>query len=324
LAILLNQKEAASAVSMAEAVSVLEEAFRVQARGEFALPPRITAPASKGWLRMMPAILSGMGVMGFKAMNLCPGIGVRYVVFLYRIQDGALLAMMDAEAITTQRTGAVSAVATKWMARPEASTVGVLGSGAEAKAQLVAMAAVRPVRAAKVFSPNAEHRQRFAKEMSVALGIDIQAVESARDAVRDAELIVLAVKATQPVFFSDWLEPGVHVNAIGSVRPEQREIDAASFRQSALVVVDSRDESLESGDGLAVKADGIEESSLHELWEIVDGRLAGRNDRKSITLFKSVGTALQDLALAKRIYEVATAEGIGLDLGEFPYPRSAV
>ena len=160
MAILLTYEEVSSAVTMAEAVAALEEGFRVQARGEVSLPPRLTTPASKGWIRMMPAAASGMGVMGFKAMNLVPRVGVRYVVFLYRVLDGALLAIIDAAPITTQRTGAVSAVATKWMARPDASTVGVLGSSAEAKAQLLAMATVRPVRSAKVFSPNPEHRRR--------------------------------------------------------------------------------------------------------------------------------------------------------------------
>ncbi len=322
MAILLNHEEVGGAVTMAEAVAAAEEGFRVQARGEFSLPPRLTAPAPKGWLRMMPAILSGMEVMGFKAMNLSPGVGVRYVVFLYRIRDGELLAIMDAEPLTTQRTGAVSAVATKWMARLNASTVGVIGSGAEARAQLYAMAAVRQIRSARVFSPNSEHRNRFAQEMSKTLGIDVSAVESARDAVRETDLVVLAVKATTPVFFGDWLEPGMHVNAIGSVRPEQREIDSATFRRSDLVVVDYRDETMECGDGLAAKADGVDGGRFHELSEIVDGKASGRTDSRAITLFKSVGTALQDLALAKKIYEAAVSKGLGRNLGVFPHARA--
>ncbi len=321
MAILLTHDEVASAVTMTEAVGILEEGFRVQARGEVSLPTRLTTPAGRGWLRMMPAVASGMGVMGFKAMNLVPKIGVRYVVFLYRIQDGALLAIMDAESITTQRTGAVSAVATKWMAREDASTVGVLGSSAEAKAQLVAMAAVRPVRAAKVFSPNPEHRERFVNEMSRALGIDVRPVESAREAVRGTDLVVLAVKATAPVFSGEWIEPGMHVNAIGSVRPEQREIDPETFRRSDPVVVDSREETMESGDGLAAKADGLDGSGFRELWELVEGVVSGRTHTGSITLFKSVGTALQDLSLAKKIYEVALSKGLGRDLGDFPHVK---
>lgn len=322
MAILLNHEEVGGAVTMAEAVAAAEEGFRVQARGEFSLPPRLTAPAPKGWLRMMPAILSGMGVMGFKAMNLSPGVGVRYVVFLYRIRDGELLAIMDAEPLTTQRTGAVSAVATKWMARLNASTVGVIGSGAEARAQLYAMAAVRQIRSARVFSPNAEHRKRFAQEMSKTLGIDVSAVESPREAIRETDLVVLAVKATTPVFSGDWLEPGMHVNAIGSVRPEQREIDSATFRRSDLVVVDYRDETMECGDGLAAKADGVDGGRFHELSEVVDGKASGRTDSRAITLFKSVGTALQDLALAKKIYEASVSKGLGRNLGVFPHARA--
>jgi ornithine cyclodeaminase/alanine dehydrogenase len=322
MSILLNHGEVAGAVTMAEAVAAAEEGFRVQARGEFSLPPRLTAPAPKGWLRMMPAILSGMGVMGFKAMNLSPGVGVRYVVFLYRIGDGELLAIMDAEPLTTQRTGAVSAVATKWMARADASTVGVIGSGAEAKAQLRAMAAVRQIRAARAFSPNREHRTKFAVEMSQVLGIDVSAVDSARDAVRETDLVVLAVKATTPVFFADWLEPGMHVNAIGSVRPEQREIDTATFRKSALVVVDYRHEAMECGDGVAAKADGLDGAGFHELTEVVTGKVSGRADARAVTLFKSVGNALQDLALAKTIYEAAVAKGMGRDLGAFPHVKA--
>jgi len=321
MAILLNHDEVASAVTMAEAVDAVEEGFRVQARGDVAVPPRLTTPAGTGWIRMMPAVLNGMGVMGFKAMNLVPKLGVRYVVFLYRIADGALLAIMDAASITTQRTGAVSAVATKWMARQDASTVGVLGSSVEAKAQLAAMVAVRPVRSAQVFSPNSEHRKGFADEMSRELGIDVSAVDSEREAVQGVDLAVLAVKATAPVFLGDWLEPGMHVNAIGSVRPEQREIDPQTFRRSHLVVVDSRDETMESGDGLAAKADGLHGAGVHELWEVVEGRVSGRKDTNAITLFKSVGTALQDLALARKIYEVALAKGLGRDLGDFPHVK---
>lgn len=323
MAILLYREEVGAAVTMAEAVAAVEEGFRLQARGEFSLPPRLTAPAPKGWLRMMPAILSGMEVMGFKAMNLSPGVGVRYVVFLYRIRDGELLAIMDAEPLTTQRTGAVSAVATKWMARLNASTVGVIGSGAEARAQLHAMAAVRQIRSARVFSPNPERRKRFAQEMSKTLGIDVSAVESPREAIRETDLVVLAVKATTPVFFGDWLEPGMHVNAIGSVRPEQREIDSATFRRSDLVVVDYRDETMECGDGLAAKADGVDGGRFHELSEVVDGKASGRTDSRAITLFKSVGTALQDLALAKKIYEAAVSKGLGRDLGVFPHARAS-
>ncbi len=321
MAILLDHDEVASAVTMVEAVEAVEEGFRVQARGEVSLPPRITTPAGTGWIRMMPAVLSGMGVMGFKAMNLVPKLGVRYVVFLYRIADGALLAIMDAASITTQRTGAVSAVATKWMARQDASTVGVLGSGVEAKAQLVAMTAVRPVRSARIFSPNSEHRKRFAEEMSRELGIAVAPVESEREAVRETDLVVLAVKATSPAFLGEWLEPGMHVNAIGSVRPEQREVDLETFRRSDLVVVDSRDEAMEAGDGRAAKVDGLDGSEFHELWELVGGRVKGRKDARSITLFKSVGTALQDLVLARKIYEVALAKGLGRDLGDFPYVK---
>jgi ornithine cyclodeaminase/alanine dehydrogenase len=246
-------------------------------------------------------------------------VGVRYVVFLSRISDGALLALMDAETITTQRTGAVSGVATKLMARPEASTVGVLGSGAEARAQLVAMTSVRPIRSAKVFSPNADHRKRFADEMSRDLGISVASVDSPREAVRGTEVVVLAVKAKAPVFLGEWLEPGMHLNAIGSVRAEQREIDPETFRRSDPVVVDSRDETMESGDGLAAKADGLGGESFSELWELFNGTAAGRKGPESITLFKSVGTALQDLALAKKIYEIAVTKNLGRDLGDFPH-----
>jgi len=318
MAILLNHEEVASAVTMAEAVEVLEEGFRVQARREFSLPARLTTPAGKGWLRMMPAVLSGMGVMGFKAMNLCAGIGARYVVFLYRIIDGELLAIMDAEPITTQRTGAVSAVAAKWLAREDASTVGVLGSRTEAKAQLEAMAAVRPLRSAKVYSPNPDHRRKFAEEMSRALQITITPVNTEHEAIRGADLAVLAVKSTKAVFSGEWLEPGMHVNAIGSVRAEHFEIDPLTFRRSDLVVVDSREEVMESGDGRAAKADGLDGSGFRELWELVNGSAAGRKDQRSITVFKSVGTALQDIALAKKIYEVAIAKGLGRDIGDFP------
>jgi alanine dehydrogenase len=323
MAILLTREEVASAVSMAEAIPVLEQGFRAEARGEVSLPPRLTTRVGKGWLRLMPGVLSSMGFMGFKAMNLCPGIGVRYVLLLYTLVDGALQAIMDAEGITTQRTAAVSAVATKRLARSDACKVGAVGSGAEARAQLEAIATVRSIESVKVFSPNPDHRERFADEMSRLLAVRVQAVASARDAVRGTDLVLLAVKATEPAFCADWLESGMHVNSIGSVRPEQREIDSQTFVRSDLVVFDSRAEVMTSGDGVAAQSDGFDGSKCHELWELVGGTRPGRIEKDAITLFKSVGSALQDLVLAKKIYEVARERDLGRRLGDFPHLKPA-
>jgi len=290
------------------------------------VPQRITidSTAGFGWLRVMPAILNGLGVMGYKAMHSTPRVGVRYLVALYDLRSGALLAQMDADWLTQLRTSATAGLGTDLLARAEVQRVGILGSGEQARALLRAMAAVRPFRRVMVFSPTPANRETFARDMSEALDLEVVAVDSAEAAIEGADLVGSAIRpGPRPALSAEWLSPGVHVNAISSVRPEARELDEAVWRKADVVAVDERDHVFDSGDGRAALASGsIRADDTVELWELVSGKRPGRERPDQITLLKTVGFALLDLVLADAIYKKAKERGLGEDLGEFPHARA--
>jgi len=321
MALFLTHEDVSASVNMLDAMDAMEGAFREQAEGKVIQPHRLNLKAGKGWLRVGPAVLEGSGYMGFKAMNLAPGHGVRYQVHLYRIADGELLAIMDALHLTTLRTGATSAVATRRLAGKEPTTIGVIGSGIEARAQLEAMHALGLARSARVYSPTQANREKFAADYSRSLGIEVVAVGNAKEAVRGCGLVVAAVKSTETALLGEWLEPGTHVNSVGTARPEQREIDAATFQRSAVIVVDTREGVFgEAGDAIAAK-DVVSPEQVYELAELVVGRAPARSDEKQITLFKSVGSAHQDVAIAARIFERAREKNLGTEIDGFPITK---
>ncbi len=321
MALLLSHDDVHAAVTMADAVAAMEDAFREQGEGLVTQPQRVNTKAGKGWIRIGPAVMEGSGWMGFKAMNLCPGQGVRYMVMLYTVADGVLRAVMDAQHLTTLRTGGTSAVATRRLAPAEPTTIGVLGSGVEARAQLEAMHALGIARAARVWSPTPANRERFAAGLGARLGIPIRAEADARSAVRGCGIVVAAVRSPDTVLEAEWLEPGAHVNSVGTARPDQREIAPEVFARAAVTVVDTREGVFgEAGDAIAAR-DVIAPEQVHELADLVVGRAPGRGDAAELTLFKSVGTAVQDLGIAARIYEQARARGLGTEIGDFPFAK---
>jgi ornithine cyclodeaminase/alanine dehydrogenase len=323
MTLLLTHEDVRSLVGMADAIEAMESAFLEEGEGHTLLPPRINVKAGAGWLRIGPVSLERSGWMGFKAMNLAPGRGVRYQVHLYRIETGELLAIMDAQHLTTLRTGATSAVATRRLAPVRKLQMALLGSGAEARAQLEAMSVAGFVSTVRIFSPTPANRERLAAEFRDRHGLDARDVASAEDAVNGAELIVAAVKSSEPVLFGRWLEPGVTVVSVGTARRDQREIDVETFRRSARIVVDTREGVFgEAGDAVAAK-DAIAGKPVNELAEVVAGKACGRASADEITLFKSVGTGIQDIALATVIYERAMQRGVGTPLPEFPYLKKS-
>jgi alanine dehydrogenase len=323
MALLLKHADVLASVSMAEAIDAMEQAFKEEGEGSAFLPQRINMKAGGGWLRVGPVALEKSGWMGFKAMNLAAGHGLRYQVHLYRIESGELLCIMDAQHLTTLRTGATSAVATRRLARKGAAVVALLGSGVEARAQLEAMHAAGFVRSARVFSPTEANRIKLASDFRRDLGMDIVPASSAEEAVAGAEMVLAAVKAKTPVLSGAWLRPGMHVNSVGTARRDQREIDQETFRRSARIVVDTRTGVFEeAGDAVAAR-DVVEPGRVRELCELVCGKAQGRTSDDQITLFKSVGTGIQDIALASVIYQRAKQNGRGIDIGEFPYLKGS-
>lgn len=319
MTILLTHDDVRATVDMKDAIAAMEAGFREEGEGGVLLPARINMKAGKGWLRVGPVALEQSGWAGFKAMNLSPGHGVRYQVHLYKIATGELLAIMDAQHLTTLRTGACSAVASRRLARPGPCSIALLGSSVEARAQLDAMQEAGYVKSARIFSPTAANRKKLVEDYRRRFDMNIVDVGSAEEAIAGADIVLAAVKSSETVVYGRWLKPGAHVNSVGTARRDQREIDPETFTRSARIIVDTKEGVLgEAGDAVVAK-DVLDAKEIHELSELVCGKTPGRTADDQITLFKSVGTGIQDIALAAVIYQKARERGVGKDIGAFPY-----
>ena len=323
MVLLLKHEDVLQSVSMDDAIVAMESGFKEEGEGGALLPQRINVKAGAGWFRVGPVVLQNSGWVGFKAMNLAPGHGLRYQVHLYKIETGELLSIMDAQFLTTLRTGATSAVATRRLKKTKPCVVALLGSGAEAYAQLDAMRAAGFVKSARVFSPTEANRQRLAKSFRRLHGMDIVDVPSAEAAVDGAEIVLAAVKSSNTVLLGRWLKPGMHINSVGTARRDQREIDIETFTRSDVIVVDTKEGVFnEAGDAFAAR-NSIQADNVSELSSVVVGAAGGRTRDDQITLFKSVGTGIQDIALAAVIYRQAKERKIGTNIGDFPYLKES-
>ena len=318
---------------MAECIASQEHAFREHGLGTAQTPHRLglKVPGQGGLYIAMPAYLGQMpladenqvGAMAVKVLTFYPGNpaegrpAIVATVLLHDPNSGALLAIMDGASITGLRTAAGSAVATKYLARADAATVGILGSGVQAETHLIAMREVRPIRTAWVYSRDRDRRTEFAERMAARLGIEVTPVSSVRAAVEGADIVVTATTARAPIVDGDWFAAGVHINCVGSGIPDRRELDD-KIVQRAKIVVDTHASAMEeAGDLLIPMANGlITQAAIHaDLGEIVTGQKAGRADEQEITIFKSVGVALQDVAAAAWAYRRARELGIGQNFG---------
>jgi len=318
--LLLDATDMEELLDVERAIDALRRALGEQALGQVQMPPRQTTDAQDGqnWLRISTVFLNGSGYMGFKAMNRAAGLGMRYLVGLYRVQTGELLSLMDANLLTTRRTAATSALGTHLLAPVGERSVGIVGTGVQARAFLAAYASLRELDRVFVFSPRPESRESFAGTARDELGLTVETMGSAEDVARACPVTVLAMRAPrEPVYRADWLRPGVHVTGLSSVRPEAREIDDGVWAGSDVVVLDDRGTVFQSGDGRSAAAAGISADSLPELWELVAGKV-GRTSPDQVTLFKSSGNAMQDIAVATGVYELACERSRGRDQGAFP------
>jgi len=322
MALLLTRSDVESLLTMPDAMAAVEEAFRQLALGTVDMPQRpvIRVPEHHGSVLFMPALIGGMGALGMKVVSVYPDNPTQYhlptvmgVILLNDAATGQIVAIMDGGYITAMRTGAVSGVATKYMARPEAKAATVFGGGVQARTQLMAMHAARPLERAYIVDIVPEQRDRFAADMSQQLGIPVEAVADARTAVEAADIIAAATSAANPIFDGSWVRPGTHINGIGSHAPAMRELDTAIVQRSRLIV-DLRAAALaEAGDLMipiqegAITADHIQ----GDLGEVITGRVPGRTAAEEITLFKSEGLAIQDVAVAARVFALAREQGIG-------------
>jgi ornithine cyclodeaminase/alanine dehydrogenase-like protein (mu-crystallin family) len=240
----------------------------------------------------------------------------RFLVLLFDAASGGLLSLMQADHLGRIRTGAASGVATKYLARPDASRVGLIGTGRQARTQLQAIARVRKLSGVKAFGRDRDRLQNFCREMSDDLGVNVEPASSSAEATRFGEIVTTATSAQQPVVFGENLQPGVHVNAIGANAANRRELDDEAVRRASLIAVDFLEQSRkESGDliqGLANLGRGWE--NIIELHSVVTGKHSGRSSEDQITLFKSHGIALWDVAVAGFVYQQAVQQGRGKEL----------
>lgn len=310
-------------------MSAARAALALERDGSVVAPPRIDVDLPTGFLRVMPAAIGE--VMGVKVMTLVRGVGNRYLILLYDQRSGELLATLDADEVTRLRTAATTAVAGERLVPERPTRLGMLGSGFEADGHLRVLARLWPLEQVVVFSPSAERCAAFARRMSTELGLDVRAVASAPAAVGNVPVSVLVTKATEPVVRGTWFPTGAVVLSIGSTRPDLLELDRGTLARAGTLLVDDRGQvMLESGDVIDGLAAGvITEDRMVSLAEAAaDPTRVGTSGDRDVLVFKSAGTAVQDLALSRALVEAARELGVGREIGELtrlkPFPPARV
>jgi alanine dehydrogenase len=315
MTLVLSDAEVREACDMRSLIDVVERALEVESRGGVQSVPRINFGVDGGFLRLMPAVVEELDIMGLKVFD-AKFPQARYLIAVFRPSTGELDCLVDAAYLTAARTGATSGVATRWMtAQDGCREVGVIGSGLEARTNLEAIMAVRAVQRVKVFSPRAERRERFAREITERFGVEARAVGAAAEAA-DAPYVIAATNTgpNGPVALEGaWLPEDAHVTTIGATAPVLREVDPATFARAAAIVLDTEHAGAECGDIMAaVEAGTWDERRVTTLPALIG---AGRPlVSAGLTVFKSVGTAVQDLAAAAAVARVARERGLGREL----------
>jgi len=319
---MLTEEDVRVVLDMPTTIEAVEESFRRQAAGDswpqprrrFELPDRV-------FLNYMAAADRAGGWMGLKIYTVASG-KARFVVLLYRATTGELAALIEADFLGQMRTGAATGIATKYMSRPDARFAGIIGTGLQARTQLQAIGEVRRFERVRAFGRDPVRRADFCSEMSERLGLQIVSASSAEEAVHDADVVVTITNSIKPVLSAAWLAPGTHVNAVGGNFAFRRELEADVVSRAAVIAVDSKEQAqMEAGDLIEpFKQDPSGWDRVCELAQIVSGKLPGRGAADQITLFKSVGIATWDIAVAARVFERAEHEGLGrqVPLGDLP------
>lgn len=314
--LMLREQDVRALLDVPAGIEAVEESLLRQAAGDGWIHPRrrLSLP-DRVFLNYMFAADQKAGWMGAKLYSVAHGVA-RFVVLLYRADTGELAALIESDYLGQVRTGAASAVATKYMARPEARLLGIIGTGTQARTQLAAVSKVRKLTVIRAFGRDRGRLEKYCREMSDQLGTAVTPARSAEEAVAGAEIVITATTATNPVLSGAWLAPGTHINAIGANFAQKRELESDAVERAAIIAVDSiQQANIESGD--LIQAFGDDNSrwqDVRELSEIVAGKRPGRKSPDQITLFKSNGIASWDLAVASRVYERAEREGVGTQL----------
>jgi alanine dehydrogenase len=316
----INEAAVRQLLTMQMAMDAVEEISRKQADGRVVLHPRrrFELPAGGGFFHYMAAMDTEAGFIAMKQYTYVKGV-LRFLVPLYEISTGALLALIEADFMGQQRTGAASGVATKYLARQNTRTAAILGTGGQAKTQLEAVAAARKLDSVRVFGRDPERRAKFCAEMSARLGIAVQPATSAAEAVRGADIVNTATTSAKPVLDGQDIAEGAHINAIGANHAHKRELDDTAISRASVIFVDSIEQSRQEAGDLIIPFQQHPEkwNAVHELDQLIACKVPGRASDKQITLFKSNGIASWDLAVAEKVYTLAKQKNLGRELSFF-------
>ncbi len=322
--LIISQAEVAQLLPMDRCIGLMRDAFTSFTRGEAVLPlrPVLKLPDERGVLAMMPAYLASNQTLAIKVITVFPkNLDTPFdshqgAVLLFDEKDGRMIALMDASEITSIRTAAASGVATDLLARTDAHDLAILGSGVEARTHLEAMIAVRRISRVRVWSRRAERATAFAKRESARHDITIEVFAEVADTVSEADLICTTTGASEPVLCGPWIAAGAHVNAVGSATPWTRELDTAAVVNSRLFVDSFESAINEAGDFLIPRKEGAitDDHIMGEIGDLLLKRVAGRTSDNEITLFKSLGIAVQDVAAGRHVYQMALESGMGTSI----------
>lgn len=310
-----TEDDVAELLPMTDAVACVDKAFHLLASGEAVNKPRQRVRVEKLMLHVLPAGSAALGYVGLKAYTTGPS-GARFYFLMFDAAGGELVALMEANRLGQIRTGAASGVATRYLAREDAKSVGIYGTGWQARSQLEAIAQVRSVDSVVAYGRNQERREKFCSEMSEILGVPVAPADSPEAAAAEADILVTVTNAKEPVLKGAWLRPGQHINAAGSNNVRRLEIDADAVTRSSFIAADSVEQAkIECGDLAAVvDAGGISWDHVHDLANVVSGEIEARQNEDDITLFESQGLAIEDVAAAKHVYQAGLERGRGRKL----------
>ena len=322
--LVLSERDVQKLLNIEELIQALEQAHIQYSTGKAVMPVRLVVPLPQihGRITSMPGYLRQDKALGMKVVTYFQNNpkqdlpAILATIMLFSAETGKLIAVIDGSFITAIRTACASAMATKGLANPSTPVAAILGAGVQARAHIQALCRVKKLQRIKIYSPLGISAERVRQELESEVGVDIEVVSSAEDTVRGADLVVTVTTAKEPVLELEWLKPGAHINAVGSHRPDLREIDGTTLARSK-VVVDSREAVMaECGDILlAIKENSITENSIHaEIGEVLAGTKPGRTSADEITLYKSVGIAIQDVAAAHLIYHKALEKKVGREV----------
>ena len=325
MALLLDRHTIQGLIDMDRMIEILEQAFAELGSGSAVMPQRTAVPDPNvnGWYAFMPAQLKSMGALGVKSVTVYKDNPAAHglpatlaTIVLMDDQTGRTIAVMDGGYITAMRTGAVTGLATKYLARSNATVAGVMGTGVQARTQLWGMAAGASLERAVVFSLDPPDAQKaFAKDASKLIGVPVETAASGEDLVKNVDILSLATTAATPIIDGDWIQPGLHINGIGSHAVGVRELDTKTVVNSK-IVCDQVDACLaEAGDiQIPIEEGALSPSDIYgEIGELITGVKTGRESDEEVTLFKSVGLSIQDISAAHYVYQQAVEAGVGTE-----------